>query len=321
MNKKVEAVLIYFIVYISASITAFISLKHLFTKPDETILNLFKADLIGSIAVYLNCILFNSFSLYDPYWTVQATLISVYFIKTFNYNIDTRSWIVIVLVNVWALRLTFNLFITSVDDITHEDWRYSSFRKKWSPKPVYFLVGFLAFILMPTVIVFFGCLPIYFVLESKQKAINLFDLIAIVITVLAICFEAVGDYQLRKFTLSNKNSKSVCSEGLWSLCRHPNYFGEIFFWFGLFIFALAAKSNDFAKLTEDKLFIGTFLLGPFAVFVLIYFGSLPLMEERQTKRRGESYKSYMRRVPFKILPLAFLVGNGKHNISAKDKRK
>ena len=70
----------------------------------------------------------------------------------------------------------------------------------------------------------------------------------------------------------------------------------------MYTFGLAAGGQF-----DDQLFSAMFFLGPFGVFVIIYFGSLPLMEARQLKRRPEFYKSYMKRVPFKILPLGFAI--------------
>jgi steroid 5-alpha reductase family enzyme len=309
MNKKIEACLIYLVVYITATIAALISLKYLFTNKDELILNLFKADLIGSIFVYLNCILFDSFSLYDPYWSVKSTLISIYLIHSYDYVINLRTLIVLVFLNIWSNRLTCNLFLTAVEDINHEDWRYSDFRKKWSPKVIYCLMGLLSFILLPTIIVFFGNIPVYYVVKSSHKTLNFIDLIAIIVTLVALYFESVGDYQLRRTFLNAKKNGKVCKmdSGLWSLCRHPNYFGEILYWFGMYLFGISAGASPF----HDKLYLTTFFLGPFAVFILIYFGSMPLMEERQLKRKTEFYKNYMKRVPFKILPLSFLINHSK----------
>lgn len=316
MNKKLEACLIYLVVYIAATTAAIISLKYLFTNKDELILNLFKADLIGSIFVYLNCILFDSFSLYDPYWSVKSTLISIYLIHSFNYVMNLRAGIVVIFLNIWSNRLTFNLFLTTLEDIHHEDWRYSDFRQKWSPKIVYFLMGLLSFILLPTVIVFFGNIPVYYVIKFNKSTLNYIDLIAIIITSMALYFESVGDFQLRKAFLNAKKNGKVCNmeTGLWSLCRHPNYFGEITYWFGIWLFGVACGASPF----QDKLYLASFILGPLAVFILIYFGSMPLMEERQLKKKTEFYSGYMKRVPFKILPLSFLISGSKSNEIKKD---
>lgn len=198
-----------------------------------------------------------------------------------------------VLVNVWSIRLNSNLFLNGVEHKNHEDWRYSDFRKKFSTISAW-LAGFFTFILLPTFLVFFGCLPLFYVYESSS-VLNKLDLIGTLVTSVGIIFESVADSQLRNELAKNKNKRAVMDKGLWSLCRHPNYFGEISFWFGLLLFGLATQVPFDSKL----------LIGPLGVFVIIYFGSLPMMEQRQLERRKE-YKEYTRRVPFKLLPLNIL---------------
>ena len=51
-------------------------------------------------------------------------------------------------------------------------------------------------------------------------------------------FETVGDYQLKKFKKDAKNKGKLMDQGLWSLTRHPNYFGDSSMWFGIFLIAL-----------------------------------------------------------------------------------
>jgi steroid 5-alpha reductase family enzyme len=319
MQKKSEARLIFLIAYLTAFIGAFLSLKYWLKNPSSFLFNIFYADLIGALIIYFNCIFFNSFSLYDPYWTVQASVLSIYYkLQLANENTnEIRSILLLVLVNFWSFRLTSNLFLNSIEHISHEDWRYSDFRKKWSPKIVYFVVGFLSFVLMPTVVVYFGCVPMFYVFSSSRP-LNSMDLLAFIVTTVGIFFESVGDYQLHKeLAKSNqlKEKKLACMDkGLWSLCRHPNYFGEITFWFGVYVFGLAAGASIY-----DSFYLTVYFLGPFAIFAIINFGSMPLMEERQMKRRTEFYTNYMTRVPCKLLPLSFLFNNVKQNDPPKSK--
>jgi steroid 5-alpha reductase family enzyme len=98
------------------------------------------------------------------------------------------------------------------------------------------------------------------------------------------------------------------------LCRHPNYFGEITFWLGVYLFGLAAGASIY-----DSFYLTVFFLGPFAIFAIINFGSMPLMEERQMKRRTEFYTNYKKQVPFKLLPLSFLFKNVRQNGNQKSK--
>lgn len=289
-GKRLEATLIYVIAYLIATVAAVSSFNYWF-RNESLVYNLFYADLVGSICIYIGCIILNSFSLYDPYWSYQCNIISFYYLWNKRNNLDMRSILVFFLVNIWSIRLNSNFIINGIDDKNHEDWRYTDFRHKF-PTIIGWLIGFFTFIFLPTFLVFFGCLPLLNVYQSKTD-LNYIDLIAFITTLIGITFEGVADHQLRKELATNKKL-ALMDKGLWSLCRHPNYFGEISFWFGLFTFAISSGAFQY-----------NLLIGPVGIFVIIYFGSLPMMEERQLVRRANSYRDYIKRVPFKLLPLNF----------------
>jgi steroid 5-alpha reductase family enzyme len=73
-------------------------------------------------------------------------------------------------------------------------------------------------------------------------------------------------------------TKEILTSGLWRYSRHPNYFGEISFWWGLFFFALASRGRN-ALWT---------ILGPISVTILFIF-STQLLETRMSKRKGQYF--------------------------------
>ena len=81
-----------------------------------------------------------------------------------------------------------------------------------------------------------------------------------------------------------KTSNSVCDIGLWKYSRHPNYFGEITFWAGIFIMALGLNASE-------NLMYG---IGFFSMVVLFVFISIPMMEKRQMLKEG--YLAYRKEV-------------------------
>jgi steroid 5-alpha reductase family enzyme len=280
---------------------AVFGLQHWWTDSSQLILSLFYANLSGTLVILAGSIVFNTFNMNDAAWSLLPILNSTYFLMNAPGPQTFVKLLPFCLLNIWAVRLTFNLF-SGVNNLYHEDWRYKMFREQW--RYAYFLIGYISFILMPAVLVFFGGLPLYYVLNAVNlKPTNLY-LLGVLVVMNAIFFESIADYQLRK-TINNKKSEDknlpCMDRGLWSLCRHPNYFGEITFWLGLWIIGLSTDLN----LLSDYFYWAVFLFGAFGVFVIIYFGSMPMMEERQLKRRTEFYTNYMRRVPYKILPLNF----------------
>ena len=73
--------------------------------------------------------------------------------------------------------------------------------------------------------------------------------------------------------------------GLWFYSRHPNYFGEILFWFSLFVFSIAS-SISFAWL----------LIGCIVMYALIAIASVSMMDKRSLNRRTD-FKEYMDSTP------------------------
>jgi len=88
-------------------------------------------------------------------------------------------------------------------------------------------------------------------------------------------------YSFRKNLSEPKTMKS----GLWYYSRHPNYFGEILFWFSLYVFALASNLS-FAWL----------LIGSIIMYALIAIASVSMMDKRSLERRPD-FQEYMDSTP------------------------
>jgi steroid 5-alpha reductase family enzyme len=137
---------------------------------------------------------------------------------------------------------------------------------------------------MPTMMVFLGCLSVYPAVSTGTAQINTLDIIAFIITLGAIILETGADNQLHKFREDESNRDKVNNMGLFYYSRHPNYFGEICFWWGLFIFGLSADPSYWWT-----------IIGPLSITLLFFFISIPIMEKHNTKKRS-SYAEYMKSV-------------------------
>lgn len=299
MSKKKETIIIHFFIYGTAAIISCIVFSLL--NFSSFITKLFTANLSGCFIIYLNCIIFDSFSINDPNWTIQSSIYSVYYLIE-SRNFHLKSILVFILFNFWSFRLTYNLYSTAVHDIKHEDWRFSDLRPKFKPKIFYFTMGLFGIILLPYFLTFYGCVPLYFIFRSSE---NFFigECFGLFLMFSGILIEAISDYQLsNEFLIAKKEKRTrFVRSGLWAQARHPNYFGEILFWFGL-----SVTSIDLNTIFQDFFRLTSFLFGPVGIFLMIYFMSMPLMEERQLKNKYKLYKKYMNEVPFKILPINFL---------------
>jgi len=241
------------------------------------------ADLAGTIVIFGFSVYFNNSSVYDPYWSVAPIFIAFYWIFSRSSNIDNwvRPTIIMALVFIWAVRLTWNWAVRWQGG-SHEDWRYRDIRARHGR--AYWLVSFLGIHLMPTVLVFLGCLSLYPAIGS-QSAIRGMDGIAALVTAGAIWIEAWADKDLNRFVRQKNNAKGLLHTGLWSLSRHPNYFGEIMFWWGLFLFASAANPSSWLA-----------IIGPISITSLFVFISIPMIEKRLLAHKPD-YASYIKTTP------------------------
>ena len=61
----------------------------------------------------------------------------------------------------------------------------------------------------------------------------------VVVWLVGVLFEGVGDHQLRSFKADPANKGVIMDRGLWSWTRHPNYFGDACVWWGLWLTSIA----------------------------------------------------------------------------------
>jgi steroid 5-alpha reductase family enzyme len=258
----------------------------------QLITRLFLADFIATVIIFIFSYLFKNSSFYDPYWSVIPVFLLIGFWLGQNSNGDfTRQILFLIITLAWAIRLTFN-WLRGWQGLGHEDWRYIELNRqtgKW-----YWLVSFLGIHLFPTVVVFLGCLPMFATYSvANTQIINWLDIFAFLLGLLAVWLEATADNQLRKFIQSKPGQGQVIQSGLWAYSRHPNYLGEILFWWSLFFFALAAGLTYW--------WTGVGAVSITAMFVFI---TIDMMEKRQLKSKP-TYADYQKRVP-KLIPRFFI---------------
>lgn len=246
------------------------------------------ADVAATVAVFAVSMLRSNHSMYDPYWSVAPPVLLFYWLghpDTCPDGLPLRQVLVSFAVVAWGVRLTWN-FLRGWPGLDHEDWRYGNIRKAtgaWFP-----LASFGGIHLMPTLLVFAGCLSVFQAL-SGSAPLGWLDLLATVWVFGAITIETVADNQLRAFVASKPPKGTILRTGLWSISRHPNYLGELGFWWGLFFFALAAEPRWLP------------LVGPLSMTALFVFASLPLIEKRSRERRP-NWDRHVAEVPV-LVPL------------------
>ena len=253
------------------------------------------ADLAATVVVFIFSVALDNSSVYDPYWSVAPVPILVYWIAVSG-GLTSRQVVILALVAIWAVRLTMN-WLRRWRGLADEDWRYADYRRF---KAAYWPVSFLGFHLFPTLIVFLGCMALFPAFLPTGRLPGILDLLAVLVTLTAIAIEATADRQLRRFILSRKDPGEVLDTGLWALSRHPNYFGEVLFWWGLWLFGLAANPSWWWTIA-----------GPVAVTGLFLGVSIPMMDRRLLSRHPGYAQMTRGRSAFLPLPVSRLRDAGR----------
>jgi len=230
------------------------------------------ADVLATVVVWGFGLLYENVSVYDPYWSVFPPV--VYLLWAFHTGVWSVPVILLLVATwYWGWRLTRNWAIT-FRGIGHEDWRYTKYR---SLHPLLFqLINLFGLNMVPTLVVFAAMLPGLQLYEAGASA-NILTYIGCIVCLASATIQLIADKQSHDFRAANPGK--VCNVGLWKHGRHPNYFGEIQFWWGIWIM--------YASLYGIDGYIG----GAIAMTALFLGISIPLMEARQLANKPD-YAAY-----------------------------
>ena len=215
-----------------------------------------------------------------------AYLITLYFASVLTSyssgaSLEPRTLIIIGMVSFWALRLGIFLFIRVLK--VGEDRRFREAKKSFSK--------YLVWWTMSALWVFLTTANALTLIINNKKLVNqpIFYL-GLLIWFIGILFEIVADEQKRRFRLNEENRGKYISSGLWSISRHPNYFGEIILWIGIAIISLPTLSG-FQYVT---------LISPLFIYLLLTrISGVNLLEESSDKKWGDlpEYEQYKKETP------------------------
>jgi steroid 5-alpha reductase family enzyme len=241
------------------------------------------ADLAATLVVFAASARHDNSSLYDPYWSVAPVPIAVAWLALAPRGPwSVRAALAGTLLAAWSIRLTWNC-LARWRSLADEDFRYREIRAR--TRRGYWAASLFTIHLFPTAWVFLGLLPLYPVLAGPAAPLGPLDLAALIVTGGAIALEATADRELRRFLASRRDPSAALEAGLWALSRHPNYLGEILFWWGLWLFGLAADPGWWWTAT-----------GPLAITALFTFVSVPWMD-RHLEESHPEWRARRRQVP------------------------
>ncbi|CAM4872322.1 unnamed protein product [Rotaria socialis] len=190
----------------------------------------------------------------------------------------------------WALRLGAFLFYRILK--VGKDSRFDRMRNNptrllitWMLQGIWVLIT-----LLPT---------LYLNQKQVDKPLRKTDYIGWSLWLFGFIFETIADTQKMSFKNNLNNKNTFIETGLWKYSRHPNYFGEMCAWFGLYI-------SSSHMLVGYERFFG--VLSPIFVTLLISFLSgIPILERQAMKlfASNPAYQAYRNRTPILIPFLNF----------------
>jgi steroid 5-alpha reductase family enzyme len=226
-------------------------------------------DIAATLVVFAFSAALDNSRVYDPYWSVAPLPIAIYWAAIpLASDFGPRQFLVLALLAIWAARLTANWAVRWRGP-ADEDFRYVEIRAKTGKG--YWPASLMSIHVLPTAWVFLGLLPIFPALI--RPGFSAVDVAAALVAGSAIAIETIADLQLRRYLRSPHDQGGILASGLWSRCRHPNYLGEILFWWGLFLFGMAANPGWIWS-----------IVGPISITLLFVFVSVPWMDRRMISR-------------------------------------
>lgn len=270
-----------YVVAIGAGILTYVLVSPVVASP---LWRMLVADVVATLIIWGFGLIIGNASTYDPFWSVIPPIIVASWILILDVKLNVAVALLLIGITFWAVRLTYNWLINWVD-FTHQDWRYTMIRGKM-PK-IWFLSNLFGINMMPTLIVFAQLIGVYHFLESAP-GVNVFVAIGFIIIIGATILQFISDKQMLRFRLASTDRKKCINEGLWKYSRHPNYFGEVSVWWGVWLIA-GPGSGRFDLL----------VVFPILMTLLFLFISIPMMEKKMISSRPE-YLIYKKQVSMLI---------------------
>jgi steroid 5-alpha reductase family enzyme len=190
-----------------------------------------------------------------------------------------RGLLVGVLVSIWGLRLAWHIHTRNKGKA--EDYRYLAWRKEWGK--CFYIRSYFQVYLLQGMFLFLIVMPVLLINKHSGAPLSLLDFVGVAVWLIGFFFEAVGDAQLARFIKDAANKGKLMQSGLWAYTRHPNYFGEVTQWWGIWLIALSVPNGLLA------------IIGPLTItFLILKVSGIPMLEKKMAEH--PDFSEYKRRV-------------------------
>jgi steroid 5-alpha reductase family enzyme len=246
-------------------------------------------------ATWMLSVKMRDLSLVNFLWGISFSLQSViYFYKSLDYSIFSFfthkfSWEKLtfdILIFAHGIRLSSYLILREVG--RGEDRRWSTLREKFGGH-FWYLSYFLVFLPAMAFNMMLGSTVYAFANVDKGQISHLTYWVGIFTMLCGGLIGSLADIQKYTFQTAKRNEGKILDKGLWGVSRHPNYLGEILYWWGVFTVNFSAG-------------ILWTILGPIVLtFMILFVTGIPVNERMMKEEHGQDYIDYARRVPI-LLP-------------------
>lgn len=187
------------------------------------------------------------------------------------------------LITIWGLRLSLHIYNRNKNKT--EDYRYLAWRQQWGK--YFYLRSYLQVFLLQGVFLLIILSPVIHAAGAASSTFNLFTWLGLFCWLVGFYFQAAGDWQLAVFVKHKKAPGIIMQTGLWKFTRHPNYFGEIMMWWGIFIITIPFTNSVY------------FIIGPLTITMLLVFVSgIPMLEKKY--KGNPAFEDYKKRTSMLI---------------------
>lgn len=232
-------------------------------------------SLVFMIIVFIISLIKRDNSVADIAWGLGFILITITSLVQ-NPVFSSKQLLILVLVSLWGIRLAIH--ITMRNHGKSEDFRYKEWRTQWGKQ--LFLKSFFQVYILQWIFMQGIASSIVIISTYGASSITTLDIIGVVLWSIGFFFESVGDYQLLMFKRDATHKDMIMDKGLWNYTRHPNYFGEVTQWWGIFVIALSGQYGLLA------------IVSPLLITTLILkVSGIPLLEKKYIgNQQFELYK-------------------------------
>jgi steroid 5-alpha reductase family enzyme len=241
---------------------------------------------------FLFAVQFKRNDIADVQWGPGIFMASAFAISTSDHSPASNplAYLLCLLVFIWSCRLTWHIG-NRFNSKTVEDFRYAEWRRTW--KHVYLRSYVQVFLLQGALMmVVAAVVPAVTMADHPTNYNGYIVTLGVAIFAAGLTCEAVADRQLNAFVKNRRDKDEILTTGLWKYSRHPNYFGEVLTWWGLYVIvtALAIKSTTINNVTTLLLA----LISPVTItYLILKVSGIPALEAKYIG--NARFKEYQQR--------------------------